>query len=96
LRRFIAWRKTQRCLIDGDIHFLDAPEPVLALVRTPADATQGNALLALFNLGHDTMSIELPQAPQTVAVEGHGFTGARREGRRFTLPAYGAYFGKMA
>jgi alpha-glucosidase len=96
LRRFIAWRKTQRCLVDGDIRFLDAPEPVLALVRTPADAAQGDALLALFNLGHDTMSIELPQAPQTVAVEGHGFTGARREGQRFTLPAYGAYFGKMA
>jgi alpha-glucosidase len=96
LRRFIAWRKTQRCLVDGDIRFLDAPEPVLALIRTPADASHGDSLLAVFNLGHDAVSLELPQAPQTMALHGHGFEGARREGQHFTLPAYGAYFGKMA
>lgn len=96
LRRFIAWRKTQRCLVDGDIRFLDAPEPVLALIRTPANAGHGDTLLALFNLGQDAVSLELPQAPQTIAVDGHGFEGARREAQRFTLPAYGAYFGKMA
>ncbi|WP_245876466.1 alpha-glucosidase family protein [Caldimonas caldifontis] len=96
LRRFIAWRKTQRCLVDGDIRFLDAPEPVLALIRTPANAGHGDTLLALFNLGQDAVSLELPHAPQTIAVDGHGFEGARREAQRFTLPAYGAYFGKMA
>lgn len=95
LRRFMAWRKAQPALIGGDIRFFDAPEPVLALARTPAADQPGDAVLALFNLGSEPVSFELPQAPASVALDGHGFAGAHRQAQRFTLPAYGAYFGKM-
>ncbi|MCW7540938.1 alpha-glucosidase family protein [Aquabacterium sp. A7-Y] len=95
-RRFLAWRKTQPALIEGDIVFLDTPEPVLALVRTPAS---GKPLLALFNLGKEAVTLELPDAPASRALDGHGFDAlqcGQRDGHRFTLPAYGAYFGEAS
>ncbi|WKB52964.1 alpha-glucosidase family protein [Eleftheria terrae] len=92
-RRFLAWRKTQPALLEGSIVFLDAPEPVLALIRTPAT---GAPVLALFNLGGQAVTLELPDAPASQALDGHGFAAAQvgqRQGARFTLPPYGAYFG---
>ncbi len=45
-RRFMAWRKEQTALIDGEIEFIDAPEGVLAFYRKNAQQT----LLVVFNL----------------------------------------------
>jgi alpha-glucosidase len=95
-RRFLPWRKTQPVLVTGDIRFLDATEPVLALLRTPVAGDTSPAVLAVFNLGAQPVAVDLPSAPATETLEGHGFDGAlqgRRHGSRFELPAYGAWFG---
>ncbi|MBX3619174.1 MAG: alpha glucosidase [Rhizobacter sp.] len=97
-RRFLAWRKTQPTLVTGDIRFVDAPEPVLALVRTPAKGRDGASLLAVFNLGAQAIDIELPAVPATQDLHGHGFDGplqATRHGKRLALPPHGAYFGEL-
>ena len=97
-RRFMAWRKTQRSLITGDIRFFDAPEPVLALLRTPVAGEPGPAVLAVFNLGDQSVTFDLASAPTTHAMQGHGFDGARegsRAGTQLRLPAHGAYFGEV-
>jgi alpha-glucosidase len=48
-RRAIAFRKSRRALLDGDLTLLDAPEPLVAFGRT-----QGRErLVCVFNLGHE-------------------------------------------
>ena len=97
-RRFMPWRKTQRALITGDIRFFDAPEPVLALLRTPVAGDAGATVLAVFNLGDKPVSFNLASAPPSHALHGHGFEGAlegTRHGARIELPAHGAYFGEV-
>ena len=96
-RRFMPWRKTQRALVTGDIRFFNAPEPVLALLRTPIAGDAGPTVLAVFNLGSKPVSFNLASAPPSVALHGHGFDGAlegTRHGNRIELPAHGAYFGE--
>ena len=98
-RRFMPWRKTQRALVTGDIRFFNAPEPVLALLRTPVAGDAGATVLAVFNLGNKPVSFNLTSAPPSVALQGHGFDGAlegTRHGTRIELPAHGAYFGEVA
>lgn len=97
-RRFLSWRKTIPALVDGGIRFIDAPEPVLALVRTPEAGTSGPGVLAVFNLGAKTVDVVLGTAPATVALSGHGFDDAHtgtRDGTCFTLPGHGAYYGEL-
>mgnify|MGYP002403284679 CR=1 FL=1 len=95
-RRFLAWRRTQPALLDGSIRFLDAKEPVLALVRMLEGS--GTGVLAVFNLGAQPVTVKIADAPDSTAVEGHGFGAAQtgvRDGTNFTLPAHGAYFGAV-
>jgi len=97
-RHFMPWRKTQRALVTGDIRFFNAPEPVLALLRTPVAGDAGPTVLAVFNLGNKPMSFNLASAPPSHALHGHGFEGAlegTRHGTRIELPAHGAYFGEV-
>lgn len=56
LRAFLRWRKQQPALIEGDIEFVDAPEPVLAFVRRHARQT----LIAAFNLAPHAVDVVLP------------------------------------
>jgi len=97
MRRLLAWRRRQPALRTGDIRFVDAPEPVLALVRSPETDGDGATLLCLFNLGSEPMSFEL-QVPATTAVatELDAALQGLRTGRRITLPAHGFYFGEFA
>ncbi|MEJ0045460.1 MAG: alpha-amylase family glycosyl hydrolase [Rhodospirillales bacterium] len=44
VRRFLAWRRTQPALIDGEIRFLELPEPLLGFER-------GDGITLIFNLG---------------------------------------------
>ena len=97
MRHFLAWRKTQPALVGGAIHFIDAPEPVLALVRAPAAGQEGDSLLAVFNLGGIPVEVAL-DAPSSSALSGHGFGPAGegiRRNTQFLLPRYGAYFGRL-
>ena len=88
-RRIIAWRRQQPQLTRGEITFFDAPEPVLAL-RRDLDGHPG--VLAVFNLGREAVSFELPAAAGATVMTGHGLPGSV-DGTRVTLPAYGAWFG---
>jgi len=67
LREFLRWRKAQPALVDGELEFLDAPEPVLAFVRTHGDQT----LVAAFNLGAKAVDVALPGV--SGRLEGYAF-----------------------
>jgi alpha-glucosidase len=87
-RHFLAWRKEHPALCLGRQRFLEAPEPVLALVREDA----GETLLCVFNLGADPIEYEAPVPFR--ALEGHGFR-AGTDGQRIMLPPYEACFGHI-
>ncbi len=100
-RRFLAWRRTQPALITGDITFLDAPEPVLAFVRTAGD----DRVLCVFNLGKEPaktvltdteeMSEASPALANASAFHHTGLVGSIADGV-VTLPGYGAVFAALA
>jgi len=88
-RHFIHWRREQPALLQGDMDFLDAPEPLLAFVRTLPNQTR---LLCVFNLGQDACSF-VPGEP-VEALSGHGFTGVCA-GERIHLEGFDAFFGHI-
>ncbi|MDQ2043709.1 alpha-glucosidase family protein [Pseudoalteromonas sp. 20-92] len=55
-REFMTWRKKQTVLLEGDIEFIETPEPVLAFYRTLG--TQ--RMLCMFNLSFQQVSIDMP------------------------------------
>ncbi|MBN8224369.1 MAG: alpha-glucosidase [Xanthomonadales bacterium] len=87
-RRFLAWRRAQPALVEGDIRFLDAPEPVLAFVREGA----GQRLLVAFNLSDAAVHWRTDALAGTVAATGHGLPGGQVDGGGLSLPPYGAYY----
>ena len=74
----------------GDIRFLDAPEPLLAIVRT----FRNEAILAVFNLGGDAATLPLPAGELRVCGD-HGLAHGRIEHGRILLPGYSALFAEM-
>lgn len=88
VRNFLHWRKTQPLLIEGDIAFHDAPEPVLCFTRSLGK----EALLCVFNLKPEPVTYQLPMDAK--AVDGNGFT-SKLNGKTLSLPAYGAFFGSV-
>ena len=55
-REFMAWRKSQAVLLEGDIEFIETPEPVLAFYRTLGP----QKMLCIFNLNSQQTSIDMP------------------------------------
>ena len=58
----------------------------------------GTGVFAVFNLGSQPVDVELPGAPDSTPLAGHGFDAAhtaQRDGARLSLPGYGAYFGQV-
>lgn len=55
-REFMAWRKSQTVLLEGDIEFIETPEPVLAFYRTLGP----QKMLCMFNLSSQQTSIDMP------------------------------------
>ncbi len=90
-RKIIAWRRSLPQLTRGDIHFFDAPEPVLALQRDLAGLP---SIVAVFNLGAQAISFSLPQAAGALRMDGYDLPG-EQAGGVFSLPAYGAWFGLL-
>jgi alpha-glucosidase len=87
-RRFLRWRRDQPALLTGDIRFLDAEPPVIALVRRH----QRQSLLCLFNLGPDATRFDSDLPVR--AVRGHGFA-TDMAGQSVALPGYGMFFGTL-
>lgn len=87
-RQFIAWRHNQPTLRQGDIMFLETPEPILAFLRTHPD---GQQIICLFNLGPESRQLLLPPiCVHAKPMTGHGLTGARIKGQQLYLDGYGA------
>ncbi|MBH0018915.1 alpha-glucosidase [Pseudoalteromonas sp. SWXJ133] len=55
-REFMAWRKSQTVLLEGDIEFIETSEPVLAFYRTLGP----QKMLCIFNLSSQQTSIGMP------------------------------------
>ena len=89
-RRFLEWRRYRPALRWGDIHFLDSPEPLLAIVRRFRD----ESILAVFNLDGAAASMPVP-AGCARACEGHGLPGGHIEYGRIHLPGYSVLFAEM-
>ena len=77
-RRFLAWRRGQPALRQGDLRFLDLPEPLLGFVR-------GQAVLALFNLGPEPRAV-----PAAVTAGWDPVPGLGLGSRGFALDGFGA------
>jgi alpha-glucosidase len=88
-QRFLPWRKQSEALCRGTIHFYKTPEPILALRRESGS----ERILAVFNLGPETVSYTLP-AP-VLCLEGHGLAACPWEGQDIQLPPWGGFFGRM-
>ncbi|CAN5819543.1 alpha-amylase family glycosyl hydrolase [soil metagenome] len=88
-RTLIAWRKSLPQLTRGEIVFIDAPEPVLALRR---DLAGWPSILAVLNLGAQAVTFHLTESTEYIKLEGHGLIGGASEGT-LELPAFGAWFG---
>jgi alpha-glucosidase len=88
-RRFIALRRTMPQLTRGEIAFIDAPEPVLALRR---DLAGERSVLAAFNLSNDDVTFDWPATEGADHLTVAGLAG-EAQGGRLTLPPYGAWFG---
>lgn len=86
VKTFLHWRHQQADLISGDNRFLDAPEPILVLMR-------GNTC-CIFNLSNNPQSFELPAGLSLQALSGHGFSASLVDGK-LELPAYQVFFGTV-
>lgn len=88
-RRFLHWRRARPALVIGDQQFLDAPEPVLASVRSH----DGTRVLAVFNLASTPVDWPLPDGLVGARpLDGHGLAGAVIEAGVVRLPPHGVLF----
>jgi len=92
-RRFLRWRKTQPALVLGDIHFLDADEPVLMFTR----AYNGETLLVALNLGADERVVPIPQKFRLTQIDCPGPRNGHVQAQHgsVSLPGYAAVFARV-
>jgi alpha-glucosidase len=87
-RRFLRWRRTQPALRHGAIRFVDAPEPVLAFVRSH----EHRHVLCAFNLSPRAAELVVPDAWRLERLDADGVAAGHVAGRLVRLPAYGSCF----
>ncbi|UAL42023.1 alpha-glucosidase family protein [Shewanella inventionis] len=94
-RHFLAWRKQQDVLIEGDINFIDAGQNVLAFIRTLG----AQRMLVLFNFTAQQCRFDLGQLNVTDIVQGHGLESGHVESQggstSVILPGYASFYGKV-
>jgi alpha-glucosidase len=92
-RRFMKWRAEQPALRWGAIRFVDAPEPVLAFVRSHRDED----VLAVFNLGKQPtdMTLALPHLDKARVLDSHGLLHGSLDGQRLHLPGHSVLFARL-
>jgi len=91
-RAFMAWRKGNPALRWGDIHFIDAPEPLLLFTRTHA----AGSLLVAINLGAEPVSLPIPaQTPELHPIHCPGPSNGRIEQRMLDLPGYAVIYAEI-
>ncbi len=90
VRRFLHWRRGEPAMREGVLRFLDAPEPILAILREK----DGARILSLFNLSSDVQYLtpdmfaggSLAGFGQPVTLRGFD---AKVSGGHLTLPPFG-------
>lgn len=87
-RTFIKWRKNHPALRYGDIRFIDAPQNVLAFVRSHA----AEQILVCLNLSAVQQMIVVPTQCRAQPLQGHGFTPVDYHSGNIILPPYAAFF----
>ena len=87
-RKFLRWRKKYSALIDGNICFIDTPEPVLAFYRESG----GEKLMVAFNLSNSAQTIAVDLENSVSALDGHGLPSGVISGNQLSMPAYGCLF----
>ncbi|WP_111979641.1 alpha-amylase family glycosyl hydrolase [Algibacillus agarilyticus] len=88
-KSFMKWRATQPALIEGDIKFLDAPEPILLFCRHAED----RAIVCGFNLSGDSQQFTLPSHLQAHQLVGHEFNNTLLdESNQLRFLPYGVFF----
>ena len=78
-------------MVEGDIAFLDAPEPILAFVRR----CEGQSLLVAFNLSPTEATWTMPVYTDARTIEDHDLTSGRIADGKLVLPPRGVYFARI-
>ncbi|MFB2758881.1 alpha-glucosidase [Shewanella xiamenensis] len=87
-RQFLAWRKGYPILIEGEIEFLDAPEPLLVFVRKLGE----QKLLVCFNLLDSETQLSLAGLKLQQELTGHGLKTAHLQGDNLIFSAYASFY----
>jgi alpha-glucosidase len=90
-QRFLAWRKRHPALIQGDLHLIDVPDPLVAFERS----ARNDRVLAVFNLSDQPVAVPAGLVRAGLRIlDGHGFACERDPAapEQAILPPYGALF----
>lgn len=82
-RRLLAWRRAHKAMIIGSIELLATAAPVFAFMRRHGD----EAILAVFNLGENTASVDVPDGWRC---DGIALDGRSIDGSQFVLQGHDA------
>jgi alpha-glucosidase len=90
-RHFLAWRKQQTMLIDGEIQFVDSHPNVLAFVRT----LDTQRMLVLFNLSVQQSKFELVEFKVNTVLDEHGLVAGykdKQQANTIVLPGFSSFY----
>ncbi|MCE9687226.1 alpha-glucosidase family protein [Shewanella sp. AS16] len=90
-RHFMAWRAKHRPLVDGDIKFIDAKEPVLGFIRSGA----AGRYLVCFNLSAERIEIDLAGHDIVAVLDDHGLETGTLAQAQLSLPAFGSFYAQL-
>ena len=86
-QEFMQWRRTQPALVEGDIQFIDTPEPILAFARQ----YQNDTVWCFFNLSDKEVTVALSELPREVLNTVSHVTGVLQD-KSLTLPGYACWY----
>ena len=94
-KKFIAWRKKYPALIQGEIKFLDATDPVISFLRSSEQQT----LVLFFNLSNEIQTIKLSEILESESSLSEDYSHSLNSGNIsqniLSLDAFGFYFGEL-
>ncbi len=90
-RHFMTWRKQQAILLEGDIEFINTPEPLLAFYRRFA----GQTMLCVFNLAQEPASLNIEHTDIVQHTELNHHNGSL-EKQTLTLPGFGCFYATVS
>ena len=89
-KSFLAFRKKHAALVKGAIELLDAPEGVLAFVRS----VEHDKLLCVFNMSEKPVVFSIPKGMSLKGVDAPGVVASPENGS-LSLAPFGAYIGSL-